>query len=116
MEGLIYKKKKKKNIQYFTQETEDFIVLYNNTDDYVLKSKIYGEMRSIYFCKKNSKNRLNKVVHVGNRPFFWNFFFFKKSIEKGPCLTSSKNRPRRDSNPAPECSSPEVQSGNHYAI
>ena len=41
MEGLIYKKKKKKNIQYFTQETEDFIVLYNNTDDYVLKSKIY---------------------------------------------------------------------------
>lgn len=36
-------KKKKKGIQYFTQDTEDAIVLYNNTPEFDLKSKIYYE-------------------------------------------------------------------------
>jgi len=33
--------KKKKGVQYFTQDTEDAIVAYNNTSDYVLKNRIY---------------------------------------------------------------------------
>lgn len=40
MEEIIVKKKKK-GIQYFTQETEDAIVLYNNTLDFEVKSRIY---------------------------------------------------------------------------
>ena len=61
MEGLIYKKKKKKNIQYFTQETEDFIVLYNNTDDYVLKSKIYYNKIHYAFFKLTEN-----IIHTFN--------------------------------------------------
>ena len=37
------KKPKKKGIQYFTQDTEDAIILYNNTEDSVLRSKIYQQ-------------------------------------------------------------------------
>ena len=40
-------KKKKKGVQYFTQETEDSIVLYNNTPDPEVRSKIYRE--KIYY-------------------------------------------------------------------
>jgi hypothetical protein len=40
MEEIIVKKKKK-GIQYFTQDTEDAIVLYNNTLDFEIKSRIY---------------------------------------------------------------------------
>jgi hypothetical protein len=36
---------------YFTQATEDAIVLYNNTNDFVLKSKIYGEKIHYGFFK-----------------------------------------------------------------
>ena len=36
-------KKKKKGVQYFTQDTEDAIVLYNNTDDSEKRSNIYRE-------------------------------------------------------------------------
>lgn len=42
-------KKSKKN--YFTQETEDAIVLYNNTNDPVLKSRIYEEKIHYPFFK-----------------------------------------------------------------
>jgi hypothetical protein len=37
------KKRRKKSKNYFTQETEDFIVLYNNTPDPEVRSKIYEE-------------------------------------------------------------------------
>lgn len=33
--------RKKKDKNYFTKETEDAIILYNNSDDYVFKNKIY---------------------------------------------------------------------------
>ena len=39
MEGVV--KKKKKGVQYFTQETENAIVLYNNTLDSEERSRIY---------------------------------------------------------------------------
>lgn len=35
------KEKKAKGVQYFTQDTEDAIVLYNNTSDFELRDKIY---------------------------------------------------------------------------
>jgi hypothetical protein len=35
--------KKKVSKNYFTQETEDAIVLYNNTLDFELRSQIYEE-------------------------------------------------------------------------
>ena len=35
------RKRKKKSKNYFTQETEDYIVLYNNTPDFELRSRIY---------------------------------------------------------------------------
>jgi hypothetical protein len=36
-------KKKKKGVQYFTQDTENAIVLYNHTDDSEERSRIYRE-------------------------------------------------------------------------
>jgi len=50
MEEVVVKKKKK-GIQYFTQDTEDAIVLYNNTTDFELKSKIYEEKIHYAFFK-----------------------------------------------------------------
>ena len=44
-------KKKKKGVQYFTQETEDSIVLYNNTADPEERSKIYREKIHYGFFK-----------------------------------------------------------------
>jgi len=44
-------KKKKKGVQYFTQETEDSIVLYNNTPDPEERSKIYREKIHYGFFK-----------------------------------------------------------------
>ena len=44
-------KKKKKGIQYFTQDTEDAIVLYNNTTDFELKSRIYNDKIHYGFFK-----------------------------------------------------------------
>ena len=43
--------KKKKGIQYFTQDTEDSIVLYNSTDDFELKSRIYNDKIHYAFFK-----------------------------------------------------------------
>jgi len=43
--------KKKKGVQYFTQETEDSIVLYNNTSDPVLKSRLYNDKIHYAFFK-----------------------------------------------------------------
>ena len=37
------KKSKKSTGVYFTQETEDYIVLYNKTSDSVVRSNIYRE-------------------------------------------------------------------------
>jgi hypothetical protein len=44
-------KKKKKNVQYFTQDTEDSIVLYNNTTNSELKSRIYNNKIHYAFFK-----------------------------------------------------------------
>jgi len=44
-------KKKKKNVQYFTQDTEDSIVLYNNTTNSELKSRIYNDKIHYAFFK-----------------------------------------------------------------
>lgn len=43
--------KKKKGIQYFTQDTENAIVLYNNTPDPELRSRIYRERIHYGFFK-----------------------------------------------------------------
>ena len=43
--------KKPTNKNYFTQDTEDAIVLYNNTEDFLLKSKIYEERIHYAFFK-----------------------------------------------------------------
>jgi hypothetical protein len=43
--------KKKVSKNYFTQETEDAIVLYNNTPDPELRSKIYEEKIHYAFFK-----------------------------------------------------------------
>jgi hypothetical protein len=43
--------RKAKNKNYFTQETEDAIVLYNNTSNPVLRSKIYEEKIHYAFFK-----------------------------------------------------------------
>jgi len=43
--------KKKKGVQYFTQDTEDAIVLYNNTTDFEERSKIYRERIHYGFFK-----------------------------------------------------------------
>ena len=51
--------KKKKGVQYFTQETEDSIVLYNNTEDPKEKSKIY-ERKIHYAFFKLTEN----IIHT----------------------------------------------------
>jgi hypothetical protein len=43
--------KKKKGVQYFTQDAEDAIVLYNNTVDFELKSRIYQDRIHYAFFK-----------------------------------------------------------------
>ena len=43
--------KKKKGVQYFTQETEDAIVLYNSTDDFDERSNIYRDKIHYAFFK-----------------------------------------------------------------
>jgi hypothetical protein len=40
---IMAKKRRKKSKNYFTQETEDYIVLYNNTPDPEVRSRIYEE-------------------------------------------------------------------------
>jgi DNA-directed RNA polymerase specialized sigma24 family protein len=50
MEEVVVKKKKK-GVQYFNQATEDAIVLYNNTQDPELRSKIYNEKIHYSFFK-----------------------------------------------------------------
>lgn len=44
-------KRKKKSKNYFTQETEDAIILYNNTDDTIKKSLIYEKFIHYPFFK-----------------------------------------------------------------
>jgi len=43
--------KKKKGVQYFTQDAEDAIVLYNNTADFEVKSRIYQDRIHYAFFK-----------------------------------------------------------------
>jgi DNA-directed RNA polymerase specialized sigma24 family protein len=50
MEEIVVKKKKK-GIQYFTQDTEDAIILYNNTTDFELKSRLYNDRIHYAFFK-----------------------------------------------------------------
>ena len=50
MEEVVVKKKKK-GIQYFTLDTEDAIVLYNNTLDSELRSRIYNDKIHYAFFK-----------------------------------------------------------------
>ena len=47
----IKKKRRKKSKNYFTQETEDAIVLYNSISDSELKSKIYEDKIHYPFFK-----------------------------------------------------------------
>ena len=49
METLVVKKKK--GVQYFTQETEDSIVLYNNTTDPDVRSRLYNNKIHYAFFK-----------------------------------------------------------------
>ena len=49
MEEVVFKKKK--GVQYFTQDAEDAIVLYNNTTDFELKSRIYQDRIHYAFFK-----------------------------------------------------------------
>jgi hypothetical protein len=51
LESTIKKTRKPKNKNYFTQETEDAIILYNNTPNSVLRSKIYEEKIHFPFFK-----------------------------------------------------------------
>jgi hypothetical protein len=51
MEVQVPVKKKKKGVQYFTQETEDAIVLYNNTLDSEVRSRIYNDRIHYAFFK-----------------------------------------------------------------
>jgi hypothetical protein len=51
LESTIKKTRKPKSKNYFTQETENAIVLYNNTKDPVLRSKIYEEKIHYAFFK-----------------------------------------------------------------
>ena len=46
METLVVKKKK--GVQYFTQETEDSIVLYNNTTDPDVRSRLYNNKIEVW--------------------------------------------------------------------
>ena len=50
MEEVVVKKKKK-GVQYFTQDTENAIILYNNTTDFELKSRIYNDRIHYAFFK-----------------------------------------------------------------
>jgi len=49
MEVLV--KKKKKGVQYFTKETEDAIILYNNTTDPEIRSRLYNDKIHYAFFK-----------------------------------------------------------------
>ena len=51
LENTIKKTRKPKNKNYFTKETEDAIIAYNNTTNPVLKSKIYEEKIHFPFFK-----------------------------------------------------------------
>ena len=44
-------KKKKKGVQYFTQDTEDAIVLYNQTTDFEIRSRLYNDRIHYGFFK-----------------------------------------------------------------
>ncbi len=74
------RKRRKKSKNYFTQETEDAIVLYNNTSDPEIRSKIYE--RDIHYAsfKLTENIRLDKsdaasklyaeqILAIGNGSF-----------------------------------------------
>ena len=63
MDGVVVKKKK--GVQYFTQETEDNIVLYNNTSDPEVRSRIYNNKIHYAFFKL-TENIIHKIgrAHV----------------------------------------------------
>lgn len=63
-------KKKKKSNMYFTQETEDAIVRYNNTDDPILKNEIYSEYIAYPFDKL-----AENIIHT------FKFYYFDVSSE-----------------------------------
>ncbi len=54
LENSVKKTRKPGNKNYFTQETENAIILYNNTLDPALKSKIYEEKIHYAFFKTQS--------------------------------------------------------------
>ena len=63
------KKRRKKSKNYFTQDTEDAIVLYNNTEDSKIRSKIY-EREIHYAFFKLTEN----IIHT--------FKFYHTEVEK----------------------------------
>ena len=63
----IKRKRKKKSKNYFTQDTEDAIVRYNNESDPEIRSKIYeSEIHYAFFT-------LTQNIHL--RELVLNFFF-----------------------------------------
>ena len=54
------RKRRKKSRNYFTQDTEDAIVLYNNTSDPEIRSKIY-EARIHYAFFKLTENIIHTI-------------------------------------------------------
>ena len=66
METLVVKKKK--GVQYFTQETEDAIVRYNSTSDTTEKNKIYERLIELENhnkeLQKNNEELLKKNVRI----------------------------------------------------
>ena len=63
------KKRRKKSKNYFTQDTEDAIVLYNNTECSKIRSKIY-EREIHYAFFKLTEN----IIHT--------FKFYHTEVEK----------------------------------
>ena len=60
------RKRKKKSKNYFTQDTEDAIVLYNNTPDPEVRSNIYRDRIHYAFFKltENIIHTFNFYYHV----------------------------------------------------
>jgi len=59
---FMIKKRKPKSKNYFTQETEDYIVLYNNSKDFEERSRIY-ERHIHYAFFKLTQNIIHTFIN-----------------------------------------------------
>ena len=60
---MVPRKRRKKSKNYFTQETEDYIVKYNNEPDSEVRSKIYETHIHYPFFKLTQKPFKGKPVY-----------------------------------------------------